>query len=150
MYLNSDKIPLELLENSIKKVIQKHPEKVCPILIGSALKNRGIQPLLDAIIKFMASPFEKSPLISVLNPQSKRMPKNEEKLCAYAYKVVNDKEKGSLVYMRIYSGRLSQRTPLVNSTKNVLEKIQYIYRVRANQYVCMDKFFFFFKLIFYS
>lgn len=126
---------MEQLEQAIKSVIMKNPEKVCPILIGSALKNKGIQPLLDAIIKYLPSPFEKSPLVSVINKNIKRIPKNEEKLCAYAYKVVNEKDKGTLVYTRVYSGKLSQRTPLINSSKNIVEKIQYIYRVRANQYV---------------
>ena len=105
------------------------------VLVGSALKNKGIQPLLEAIIDFLPSPEEKSPKVSLLDPKVTRVPSKTEKLLAYAYKIVNDKQKGSLVYLRLYAGRIQHRTALFNVTRSQAEKPHHIYRVRANEYV---------------
>lgn len=102
--------------------------------MGSALKNKGIQPLLGGIIDYLPSPDEKPPKISTLDG-SKRLPLKNEKLLAYAYKVLNDKVKGNLVYLRIYSGKIIYKTQFMNVGKNIIERPHHIYRVRANQYV---------------
>lgn len=109
LYLNGKVIPVPILEAAIKKIICTTPDKVCAIILGTALKNKGIQPLLDSVIRFLPSPEEKLPLESVLDKRLKRKNSSTEKLCAYAYKVVNDKEKGSLIYTRVYSGKITQK-----------------------------------------
>jgi len=103
--------------------------------VGSALKNKGIQPLLDAVIDYLPSPEEKPALTSILDPKKTRSPSTTEKLLAYAYKVVNDKEKGSLVFLRVYSGRIQYRTTLLNASRSINEKPSHLYRVRAHKYV---------------
>lgn len=135
LYLEAKEVSIENIESAIKRQINANPQKTCVVLLGSSLKNKGIQPLLDSIVKYLPSPEEILPLVSVVDKNIKRLPKKEEKLCVYAYKVVNEKEKGSLVYVRVFSGKLSTRTPLFNASKGLTEKIQYIYRVRGNKYV---------------
>jgi len=105
------------------------------VLVGSALKNKGIQPLVAAIIEYLPNPEEKDPKVSLLDPKNTRAPSKTEKLLAYAYKIVNDKQKGSLVYLRIYSGKIQHRTSLFNVSRGLAERPHHIYRVRANEYV---------------
>ena len=92
---------------------------------------------MDAIIDFLPSPFERPPVKNMIlnsSEASRRLVKNE-KLCAYVFKILQDKDKGLLAYTRIYSGVLSNRSTLQNCTRNIMEKPQNLYRVRASKYV---------------
>lgn len=75
------------------------------------------------------------------NPNDHRKPLKDEKFCGYVFKNIYDTEKGPLSYVRVYSGTLSKTTPILNSTKNVYEKIQFLYRVRADRYVNVNEVF---------
>ena len=105
---------------------------------------------MDGIIKYLPSPHERDPIQAWdtrIQTQMLRYPRKDEKLCAYAFKVttcfssykyfqvVNDIHKGPLVYAKIYSGVLTNRCHLFNTTKNIAEKSAQIYRARADQYV---------------
>lgn len=68
--------------------------------MGSSLKNRGIQPLMDAVIHYLPSPLERDPVKCVEKPSISRKPNPNEKLSAYVYKVINDPQKGALTYVR--------------------------------------------------
>lgn len=111
-------------------------------MLGSALKNKGIQPLLAGIIDYLPNPEEKPPKNSILDPKMARNPSKSEKLLAYAYKIVNDKQKGALTYLRIYAGKIQHRTALMNVSRSMAERPHHIYRVRANQYVSTTNFIF--------
>ena len=104
----------------------------------SSLKNKGIQPLMDGVIKYLPSPNEREPVMGtdiLTNKEFPRFPKKDEKLCALAFKVINDAQKGPLVYVRIYSGTFSSKAPVYNVTQNAFEKSAQIFRVRADEYV---------------
>ncbi len=105
---------LEKIETSdIDRAIAKAAcsMKAVPLLCGSALKNKGVQPLLDAIIKYLPSPEQKrfDFLKSLTGELDSRLPSRKDPLCALAFKVVNDKEKGPVTFFRVYSGVLKNR-----------------------------------------
>ncbi len=99
------------------------------------MKNKGVQPLLDAIINYLPSPeytlARGKNLIT--NEEVIRKPSKKEKLCALAFKVVNDKEKGLVTFFRIYSGMIKNRQRIMNANLNKIERIQSLYRVRADE-----------------
>lgn len=124
-----------MIKSSIRTSLAKSPNNICAIVIGSALKNKGIQPLLNTIIDYLPSPDQKLPRTNLLNPKEIRIPSRNEKLLAFAYKVVMDKQKGPLVYVRLYAGKIAHRTQLKNVSREITEKPHHLYRVRANSYV---------------
>jgi len=99
--------------------------KAVPLLCGSALKNKGIQPLLDGIIKYIPSPEQKPFEFTqgINGEKSQRFPSNKDKLCALAFKVVNDKEKGPVTFFRVYSGVMKNRQKLRNVNLDEIERI---------------------------
>jgi elongation factor G len=110
-------------------------QKAVALLCGSALKNKGIQPLLDGVIKYLPSPENIGVMGS--NPatgkQEMRTPNAKGKLCALAFKVVNDKEKGPVTFFRVYSGTLKNRMKIKNATLNESERISGLFRVKADE-----------------
>lgn len=104
-------------------------------MCGSALKNKGIQPILDGVLKYLPSPEHKQ--ITGFNHTTgkveTRSPSEKGKLCALAFKVVNDKEKGMVTFFRVYSGLLKNRMKIKNATLNENEKISGLFRVRADE-----------------
>ncbi|KAM3136844.1 hypothetical protein pb186bvf_011103 [Paramecium bursaria] len=137
LYLEDSKELLnqQLLINAIRKALHSNPTKICPVYVGSALKNRGIQPLLDAIGSLLPSPQERPPIFDFKNPNLLRKLDKSEKLTAYMYKIIQDADLGPLAFTRIYSGQIDYKTNFQNSTKDEAVKVQNIYRVRANKYV---------------
>lgn len=108
---------------------------VVPVLCGSAFKNKGIQPLLDAIVSYLPSPQDVPPIIGVDSEgrESNLKTTGSEKLCALAFKIVSDSYVGNLAYVRIYSGQLKTGDKIYNSTKAKQEKISKILRMHANK-----------------
>ena len=90
--------------NAIRKALHSNPTKICPVYVGSALKNRGIQPLLDAIGLLLPAPHERPPVFDFKNPSLFRKLEKSEKLTAYMYKIIQDADLGPLAFTRIYSG----------------------------------------------
>ncbi len=109
--------------------------KVVPILCGAALKNRGIQPLLDAIVDYLPSP-EDVPPVTGVNPLTRaieeRKSTDKAPLAALAFKVMQD-EGRKLTYLRIYSGRISAGDDVFNPGKGKLEKVSRLLRMHANK-----------------
>ncbi|EAS05318.2 elongation factor Tu GTP-binding domain protein (macronuclear) [Tetrahymena thermophila SB210] len=136
---NQESVNEQELEMSIKKILQKYPKDTSAVLLGSSLKNKGIQPLMDSIIKYLPSPVEKTPVFNIDNPSQIRKPLPNEKLSAYVYKVINDVQKGPLTYVRVYSGTLQNRQGLQISESSIQEKPQQLWRVRADNYVQINE-----------
>ncbi|KAL4428899.1 hypothetical protein ABPG74_001386 [Tetrahymena malaccensis] len=136
---NQESVKEDELEKSIKKILQKYPKDTSAVLLGSSLKNKGIQPLMDSIIKYLPSPIEKNPVFNIDNPSQIRKPLPNEKLSAYVYKVINDAQKGPLTYVRVYSGTLQNRQGLQISESSIQEKPQQLWRVRADNYVQINE-----------
>jgi len=108
---------------------------IVPVFCGSALKNKGIQMLLDGVVDYLPSPKD-LPAISGVNPRTlkeeKREPSDGEDFCALAFKIMADPYVGKLTFLRVYSGTLRQGSYLYNPAKNVRERVTRILRMHAN------------------
>jgi len=105
-----------------------------PVVCGSALRNKGIQPLLDAIVDYLPSPLDVPPVEGinpVTNEVERREPRPDEDLCALAFKVLME-EGRKLVYIRVYSGRLKVGEEVYNVNLGKKEKVSRIYKIHAN------------------
>ena len=128
----------EISEQEIQAAIRKATLalKITPILCGASFKNKGVQPLLDAVVDYLPSPVDLPPVEGV-NPktgqQEKRYPKDEGPLAALAFKIMSDPYVGHLCYFRVYSGTVESGSYLYNSTRGVRERIGRLLRMHANK-----------------
>ncbi len=110
--------------------------KLVPVLCGSSLKNKGVQPLLDAIVDFLPSPLD-VPAVEGIHPVSDepvtRRTADDEPFSALAFKIMTDPYIGQLTYMRVYSGQLKAGSYVYNATKDRKERIARLLRMHANQ-----------------
>jgi elongation factor G len=132
-YLEGTEIPdAELIEAIRKATISL---KIVPVLCGSALRNKGVQPLLDAVVHYLPSP-EDIPPVTGLNPLTRqsevRASSDKEPLAALAFKIMQD-EGRKLTYLRIYSGRLHAGDELYNASRGKKEKIARLLKMHANK-----------------
>ncbi len=117
-----------------------HAHRICPVLCGSAFKNKGIQRLLDAVVDYLPSPVDLPPVIGA-SPQGnplERVPKDDGRLAALAFKVMADKHVGKLVFVRVYSGTLRAGTYVLNSTKGKRQRVGRLMRMHANHREMVD------------
>ncbi|XP_055410851.1 ribosome-releasing factor 2, mitochondrial isoform X1 [Bubalus kerabau] len=121
---NFDLLPAEKLQAAIHRVTLA--QTAVPVLCGSALKNKGVQPLLDAITMYLPSPEER-------NYEFLQWYKGD--LCALAFKVLHDKQRGPLVFMRIYSGMIKPQTAIHNINGNCTERISRLLLPFADQHI---------------
>ena len=123
--------------DTIKKCIRKGvlDQSFVPVLNGTAFKNKGVQPLLDAVVDFMPSPMDVE-AIKGINPDTdeemKRESSDDEPLSLLAFKVMNDPFVGNLTFARIYSGVLEAGQTLVNTVKNKKERIGRMLEMHSN------------------
>ena len=129
----------ELTEAEIKGAIRKMTinSELYPILCGSAFKNKGVQPMLDAVIDYLPSPLD-VPAIEGSNPNNEeekiiREPKADGPFAALAFKVMTHPFFGRLTYIRVYSGKADSGTQLLNSTKSKKERIGKMFQMHANK-----------------
>ncbi|MCH6162057.1 elongation factor G [Streptomyces marispadix] len=110
---------------------------VTPVFCGTAFKNKGVQPLLDAIARYLPSPLDVEAIEghSVKDPEEvlKRKPSEQEPMSALAFKIASDPHLGKLTFIRVYSGRLVTGSQVMNSVKGKKERIGKIYRMHANK-----------------
>jgi elongation factor G len=110
---------------------------VTPVLCGSAFKNKGVQPMLDAIVDFLPSPVDipaiKGHKVGDEEAVIERHPDTAEPFAALAFKIMSDQHLGKLTYIRIYSGTLDSGQQVLNSTKGRKERIGKIYQMHANK-----------------
>ncbi|HHW42274.1 MAG TPA: elongation factor G [Desulfotomaculum sp.] len=127
----------ELTEEEIKRGIRKATlaVKMIPVLCGSSFKNKGVQPLLDAIVDFLPAPTD-IPAVRGLNPETgdedQRVAGDDQPFSALAFKIMADPYVGKLTFFRVYSGKLTSGSYVFNSTKNRRERIGRILRMHAN------------------
>jgi elongation factor G len=109
--------------------------EVVPVLCGSAFKNKGVQPMLDAVVDFLPSPLDIPPTKGMDLKgieELERRPDDSEPLAALAFKIMSDPHKGKLTYARIYSGKLKKGSAVLNSTKDRKERVGRILQMHAN------------------
>jgi len=107
-----------------------------PVLCGSAFKNKGVQPMLDAVINYLPSPLDIPAIEGTATDGEtplQRKPSNTEPFSALAFKIQTDKHLGKLTYVRVYSGTLDSGSQVINSTKDRKERIGKIYQMHANK-----------------
>jgi elongation factor G len=130
---------IELSEDEIIAGIRRATisAKLSPVLTGSAFKNKGVQPMLDAVNRYLPSPLDIDAIVGTdMNDpevEMKRLPKNEEPFSALAFKIMTDPHLGKLTFIRVYSGVLETGSTILNSTKNRKERIGKIYQMHANK-----------------
>jgi len=133
-YLEGEEITPQELKRALRKAVISG--KLVPVLCGAALRNKGIQPLLDAIVDYLPSPLDLPPIRGV-NPETgaeeKRYPKLDEPLTALVFKVHSDPYVGRLVYLRVYSGVLRSNRRVLNATRARKERIDRLLRMHANK-----------------
>ncbi|WP_299238233.1 elongation factor G [Sulfurihydrogenibium sp.] len=133
-YFAGEEIPAEDLKKALRKATIER--KLVPMLCGTAFKNKGIQPLLDAVIDFLPSPVDIPPVKGV-NPntgeEEVRHASDDEPFCALAFKVMADPYAGQLTYFRVYSGSVKAGQTVYVSNKGKKERIGRILRMHANQ-----------------
>lgn len=115
---------------------------VVPVLCGSALRNKGVQPLLDAVVQYLPSPLEVPPIAGI-NPytdkQELRPPDPGGPFAALVFKIVSDPYVGRLAYLRVYSGTLRSGAVTHNANKERKERVNRVLRMRANQREDMEQ-----------
>jgi elongation factor G len=126
------------LSSAIRGATLSH--KVCPVICGSAFKNKGIQRLLDAVVSYLPSPIDLLPTIGTHpgGEEVERLPWDDGRLAALAFKVVADKHVGKLVYCRVYSGTLKAGSPVYNSTQDKDQRVGRLLRMHANRQEQVD------------
>ena len=123
-------------EATLKKLIRKAviTGAFYPVLCGSAFKNKGVQPLLDAVVDYLPSPLD-VPAIKGVDPKGneiERHPDDKEPMSLLAFKIMDDPFVGTITFCRIYSGTLSSGTGVINSTKERKERIGRMLLMHAN------------------
>lgn len=127
----------ELTEEEIKAGIRKATIacKMCPVLCGSSYKNKGVQPMLDAVVEYMPAPTD-IPAIKGINPdtdaEDERAADDSKPFSALAFKIMTDPFVGRLSFFRVYSGTLASGSYVLNSTKNKKERVGRILQMHAN------------------
>ena len=133
----------EISEDEIKKAIRKATIacKMTPVTCGSSYRNRGVQPMLDAIVDFMPAPID-IPAIKGINPdtgeEDHRDSTDDGPFAALAFKIMADPYVGKLAFFRVYSGTLSSGSYVFNSTKGKKERIGRILQMHANHRAELD------------
>ncbi len=108
--------------------------KLVPVLMGSAFRNKGVQPMLDAVIDYLPSPLDQPPVIGKVGDKvEERWPRDDAPFSALAFKIMTDPYIGTLTFLRVYSGRLEQGSSVLNSTKGKRERIGRLVKMHANK-----------------
>ena len=134
-YLEGEEITTGELKSALRIAVIEN--KVTPVFCGSSLRNKGVQPLLDAVIDYLPSPLDIPP-VHGSNPENAdeiiELPaKDDVPLSALVFKIVTDPYVGRLAYIRVYSGTLHQAQMVFNSTKNKRERIGRLIRMYADR-----------------
>ena len=142
LYLEGKEIPIEDLKRVMRKACIAN--KLVPVFCGSALKNKGVQLMLDAVVDYLPSPLDVPPLTGH-DPKTdeilERKPSDSEPFCALAFKIATDPFVGKLAFFRVYSGTLKAGSYVYNSSKGERERISRIVRLHANSREDVDEVF---------
>ncbi|MDC7221457.1 MAG: elongation factor G [Spirochaetales bacterium] len=135
LYLEGDEIPNDLL----KKVIRKETieRNIVPVFVGSSLKNKGVQPLLDGIMEFLPSPGDLPSIKCHHAKKEEEVELERDKsgpLAGLVFKIQQDREMGSLCFVRLYSGSLKSGSAVMNISKKKRERVNRILRMHSNHH----------------
>ena len=130
----------DLSEDEIWGILRKATcsRSVVPVFCGTALKNKGVQQVLDGVIKILPAPNEIPPIICTKNPDNQRKVDDNEVFSALAFKIMSDKHMGKLTYLRLYSGTLEAGSTIWNSTQQKKQRIGRLLRMHSNRQEALD------------
>jgi elongation factor G len=133
MYLEEREPPEEVLQAALRRATVAG--RAVPVLVGAAFKNKGIQPLLDAVVDYLPSPLDIPPVSGsdLRGGRVSRAAAEDEPFSALAFKIMNDPFMGQLTYFRVYSGHLESGATVFNATKGKREKIGRLLQIHANK-----------------
>lgn len=133
-YLSGSEPTIEELKKALRAAVIAY--KLVPIYAGTSLRNKGVQPLLDAVVDYLPSPIDLDHVTGI-NPNSEkeetRKLRPDEKLAGLAFKIQNDPHVGKLTYYRVYSGIIESGSYIYNSTKKIRERVGRLLLMHANQ-----------------
>src|SRR5690348_428632 len=133
-YLEGEDLSVEEIKAGIRRATIAG--KLNPVVCGSAFKNKGVQPMLDAVVDYLPSPLDVPAIEGVATDGEtplRRKPSVDEPFSGLAFKIQTDKHLGKLTYVRVYSGKLDAGSQVINSTKDRKERIGKIYQMHANK-----------------
>lgn len=132
-YLNGDVISPEEIQKALR--IGTLQNKLVPVLCGSAFKNKGVQPLLDAVVNFLPSPFDIPPVrgVNLKGTTVERKPDPSEPTSALIFKIMTDAHVGHLSFVRVYSGSIKKGSMIYNSNVNKKERVHRLLLMHANK-----------------
>ncbi len=130
----------DLSEKEIWTILRKATcaRQVVPVFCGSAFKNKGVQQLLDGVIKILPAPNEIPPIICTKDPENQRKVDDNEVFSALAFKIMSDKHMGKLTYLRIYSGTMVAGTNIWNSSQQKKQRIGRLLRMHSNRQEALE------------
>jgi elongation factor G len=132
-YLGGEKISPEEIRAAVRAGTISMT--IFPVICGASFKNKGVQPMLDAVVDYLPSPLDVPPIKGV-NPETgeaePRVPDPKAPFSALAFKIMNDKFVGQLVFVRVYSGTLNAGSGVYNSTRDKKERVGRLVRMHAN------------------
>ncbi len=134
-YLSGEELTVDELKAGVRKMTVN--SELYPIFCGSAFKNRGVQPILDAVKDYLPSPIDVPPMrghaLGKEDEEVTRAPSTTEPFSALAFKVASHPFFGTLTFIRVYSGKISAGTQVLNSTKNKKERVGKLFQMHANK-----------------
>jgi elongation factor G len=141
MYLEGQEPSVDELKAAIRRATLR--SEVTPVLCGTAFKNKGVQPMLDAVVDYLPSPLDVG-AVTGHKPRDEetileRKPSDDEPLAALAFKIMSDPHVGKLTYVRVYSGVLKSGVQVENTTKEKKEKIGRLLKMHANHREDVDQ-----------
>ncbi len=133
LYLAGQEVSAAQIKAGIRKLTVH--SQAYPVLCGSAFKNKGVQPMLDAVIDYLPSPLDVPPVVGLLpdGTSAVRKPSTEEPFSALAFKIAAHPFFGKLTYIRVYSGRIAAGSQVINSTKERKERIGKLFQMHSNK-----------------
>jgi elongation factor G len=141
-YLHGQEIPEEQIKAALRKrtveSVRNEKAAFVPVVCGSAFKNKGVQPLLDAVVDFLPSPLEIPAMIGIdpnggEGAQTERPAKDDAPLAGLAFKIMTDPFVGQLTFIRVYSGVMTSGMAVYNATKQKSERIGRLLKMHANK-----------------
>jgi elongation factor G len=139
-YLEGQEIPAESISKGLREATLRLD--AVPVLCGSAFRNKGVQPLLDAIVDYLPSPLDVKPVAGVKPGKDEvleRKASDDEPLAALAFKIATDRHVGQLTYVRIYSGRMKTGEQVLNAVTGKKERVGRLLQMHANKRQELDE-----------
>src|SRR3712207_5283471 len=133
MYLEGEEIDIDQIRAAIRKATLAN--QMTPVFVGSAFKNKGVQPLLDGVVDYLPSPLDVPPIQGRVVDGEEVVTREADEngpLAALAFKVQADPHVGKLTYIRVYSGTLKAGSYVMNTTKGRRERIGRLLQLHAN------------------